>query len=67
MLFGGWLYPDAPSTGFAAAGVTFDEDKDEDEADCPTIGTHVAPATSAPIPYLPFKRQQPVRVRSFSL
>jgi hypothetical protein len=27
MFFGGWLYPDAPSTGAAAAEVAFEEDE----------------------------------------
>ena len=44
MFFGGWLYPDAPSTGDAGAEVTFEED----EVDCAVMGTHVVKATSVP-------------------
>jgi len=43
MLFGGWLYPDAASTG-----VTGTEDSlDRDEFGCAAMGIDVAQATSA--------------------
>jgi hypothetical protein len=48
MFFGGWLYPDVPSTGIADTEVAFDRDDDEDEFDCAAMGTDVAQATSAP-------------------
>jgi hypothetical protein len=38
MFFGGWLYPDAPSKGFADAEVTLDTDG----FDCAATGTDVA-------------------------
>jgi hypothetical protein len=37
MFFGGWLYPDAPSTGFADAEVTLDN-----EFDCAATSVPIA-------------------------
>ena len=44
MFFGGWLYPDAPSIGVAAAEVTIERD----EFDCAVTGTPVEQATNVP-------------------
>jgi hypothetical protein len=44
MLFGGWLYPDAPSTGAAGAKAALNKDK----VVCAAMGPDVAQATSAP-------------------
>jgi hypothetical protein len=50
MFFGGWLYPDAPSTGVAGAAAAFNEIAfSADNFDCAVTGTEVAQATSAPI------------------
>jgi len=46
MFFGGWLYPDAPSIGVAAAEVT--NERDEFEFDCAVTGTPVEQATNVP-------------------
>jgi hypothetical protein len=44
MFFGGWLYPDAPSTGFADADAALDNN----EFDCAATGINVAETTSGP-------------------
>lgn len=44
IFLGGWLYPDALSTGFAGAEVPFDGD----EFDCAAMGADAVQATSAP-------------------
>lgn len=44
MFFGGWLYADARSTGFAGAEITFDRD----EFDWAAMGADAAQAASAP-------------------
>ena len=44
MFFGGWSYPEAPSTGGAGAVSNFDGDA----IDCAAVGADIAQATSAP-------------------